>query len=332
MNPIRTGSLLVTTGLILNGCADAPAAPAPVPDRCGIAAAFAQDQGISGHPDVLFHEDFEHASIEELERRWNSVRNPQNLSFVEEVSDASPGRVSLRLQSVGGSDTGAHLYRTLDPSVQSLHLRYHVRYRAGDRYHHTGGTIGGYQPPTPWPQGGAGTRPDGDDRITVRFEPMPSGEMLDFYAYWMEMRGNPGDDSFWGNTFLGEARPRLRDREWISVEMMVRLNDPVSERNGELALWIDGERVAQLRPGEPIGEWVWDSFVPGDEGSPFEGFRWRSDPSMALNFAWLTHYVTGHAPGELSEVWYDDVVAATRFIGPVGGAPCAAVPDPERDR
>jgi len=304
---------------------DLPVPPDPPQDTvqfCGIAAGFPGDTGIAAHPSVVFHEDFEHASMDRLAERFTSIKNPGTLEFVDDVPDSSSGERSLRMKSVGGSDTGAHLFRPLEGGHDVLHLRYYVKYDANHRYHHTGGTLGGYNPSTPWPQGGAGTRPDGADKLSIRFEPVSRGRALDFYNYWMEMRGNPGDSSYWGNTFLGGARPPVPDREWIAVEFMVRLNDPPDAANGELALWLDGEPVLHLRAGGPGGRWVWDTFHPDPAEAPFPGFRWRSSRDLALTWLWLSHYVTGHDEGEVSEVLWDDVVLATEYIGPIGGSVC----------
>lgn len=289
---------------------------------CGIAAGYPGDARIGTHPAVLFHEDFEHGSMAVLRERFTDIRNPANIELVPEPNPVSAGSMAVRMRSVGGRDTGAHLYRQLAASHDRLFLRYYVRYRHGDRYHHTAGALGGYNPPSPWPRGGSGTRPAGDDRFMVRAEPVDDRYGIDLYTYWMEMRGNPAGPQFWGNTFLPGRRPTAPDREWVAVEVMVRMNDPVGSRNGELALWIDGDPVIHLRPGQPRGEWVWDDFHHRPVGSGFDGFRWRSDPDLALNVLWLLHYVTGHAEGEESFVWFDDVVLATEYVGPVGGGAC----------
>ncbi|TVP44904.1 MAG: hypothetical protein EA350_10570 [Gemmatimonadales bacterium] len=342
MIPVPTFLRTLTSGLVL-ACAlaacseagsmtlDTPDPPGPElppdPPRdsteiCGIAASFPGDQGIAAHPSVLFHEDFEHGSMGRLAERFSSIRNPGRLDFVDSVSAESSGERALRMTAVGGAGTGAHLFRSFDGGHNLLHLRYYIRYDTSHVYHHTGGTLGGYNPPTPWPQGGAGSRPGGADKISIRFEPMSRGRGLDFYTYWMEMRGNPGDSSFWGNTFLGGARPPVPHREWVAVEFMVRLNDPADATNGELALWLDGEPVLHLRPGDPRGRWVWDTFHPDPQGEPFPGFQWRNADNLGLNWLWFSHYVTGQPEGEVSEVWWDDIVLATEYIGPIGGSPC----------
>ena len=52
-------------------------------------------------------------------------------------------------------------------------------------------------------------------------------------------------------------------------------------------------------------------------GEPFEGFRWRNDERLQLNFLWLLTYVTRAQPGQVSKIWIDDVVVAREYVGPL---------------
>ena len=48
----------------------------------GIASMYPGDKGIENEPDVVFVEDFESAaSVDELEERWDSVKNAGIMSF-----------------------------------------------------------------------------------------------------------------------------------------------------------------------------------------------------------------------------------------------------------
>ncbi len=59
-------------------------------------------------------------------------------------------------------------------------------------------------------------------------------------------------------------------------------------------------------------------FVQSDPaGDPFEGFRWRMDEDLNINFIWLLVYITQAEEGHINEVWYDQVVVATDYIGPI---------------
>jgi hypothetical protein len=106
--------------------------------------------------------------------------------------------------------------------------------------------------------------------------------------------------------------------------MMIKLNSPASEQNGEQALWINGEPwytggqlVSHLGPGFPNGNWLADSFHPDPDGPPFDGFRWRSTDDLNINFVWLELYITTAPSGHVSRVWFDNLVVATDYIGPI---------------
>jgi hypothetical protein len=117
---------------------------------------------------------------------------------------------------------------------------------------------------------------------------------------------------------------------------MIKLND-VGDTNGEQALWIDGKLVSHLGKGFPKGAWIFDKFNPGkggagerwndvkggreglavpEDGAPFEGFRWRTAKELNVNFVWLFVY-TSKPDGHRIKVWFDDVVVATEYIGPI---------------
>ena len=62
---------------------------------------------------------------------------------------------------------------------------------------------------------------------------------------------------------------------------------------------------------------MWDSFHPSPTGDPFEGFQWRNVADLSINWVWLLHYVTQDPAGYEGKIWYDDVVLATSYIGPI---------------
>jgi hypothetical protein len=93
-----------------------------------------------------------------------------------------------------------------------------------------------------------------------------------------------------------------------------------------------------LGKGFPKGKWVYDKFIPGqggdcirwndkkggpehfkvpEGGAPFEGFRWRKDPNLKINFLWVLLYITKAPEGHISKVWFDNIVVAKSYIGPI---------------
>jgi hypothetical protein len=155
----------------------------------------------------------------------------------------------------------------------------------------------------------------------------------------MEMRGNPTPNKYWGNDFINDSNFSVDKGQWLCVEVMVKMNYPTSGRSGEQAVWIDGEPwytggqlVTHLGEGFPNGYWVWDSFYPDINSPAFEGFRWRSVEDLDINFFWLELYITTAPDEYVSKVWFDDIVIAKEYIGPISTTPVppgkATNPDP----
>ena len=289
--------------------------PATVTD--GIAARFPGDVGIETDPDVFFVERFDEGTIASLAARYEDVLNQGDLSFVADVPPGSGASSSLLMTAVGGARSGAHLYKNLaaDGRAQdgTVYLRYYVKYLSPFTPHHNGVWMGGANPPLDWPNPQAGTRPAGDDRFIVATEPVTSTMRLDNYVYWKDMHSDPYGN-YWGNDFLQDAGLRAPLDKWMCVETMVKLNDPVTTSNGELAFWIDGAKKIHLGPGFPRGSWIWDSFYPGN-GSAFPGFQWRTDPALNLNWIWLEHYADTTPAGQESQMQLAHVVAARSYVG-----------------
>ena len=289
----------------------------------GLAAQYVGDRGIAADPDVIFTEDFEEGSLDAVASRWEEVKTRPIMSLDADVSAGSSGARSLLMTHVGGQSNGGHLYRRLLPGYNQAYLRFYVKFDSNCYPIHHFMWLGGYNPSTNYPQGGAGERPVGNERWTVGIEPFGAAWKWDFYTYWMEMR-NGADLNYWGNDFINDPTLTAQRDRWICAELMVKMNDPVSERNGEQQLWIDGqswERDGQITshvgPGFPNGHWLWDSFQTNPADPPFEGFRWRNDEALNLNFLWLQLYITDSPEGRISKVWFDDVVVAKRYIGPI---------------
>jgi hypothetical protein len=87
---------------------------------------------------------------------------------------------------------------------------------------------------------------------------------------------------------------------------MLKANSAPAAADGEQAFWVDGKLLGH-----------------------FQGIRWRSSDKLKLNSVWLLDYVSESVvtqsnekyPGRVYEVWFDDIVVATEYIGPVHGKP-----------
>jgi hypothetical protein len=271
--------------------------------------ALGQDGGI------IFREDFEAATIAEMISGWDEAKNQANMSFSSDVPEGSPGSQSLVMTYHEGEDTGGHLYKMFPGGYDSLFARFYVKFEADHSPVHHFVHMGGYYPPTSWPQGGAGTRPAGNERFTTGIEPIGDRWSWDFYTYWMHMRGYADPRYFWGNTFHPDPPAPVERGKWICVELMMKVNDPVATYNGEQAFWINGKKIQHLGKGFPNGYWIWDKFYPQPDSAAFEGFQWRKDERLKINFFWLLYYMTGETD-KTERVYFDDVVVSTEYIGP----------------
>jgi hypothetical protein len=278
----------------------------------GIAAQYPGDEGLEKDPRVLFVEDFETGTLEEIAARWGGHRLAGTWDLASDLPAGSPGKRSLHL-SVGPdgpkSHSGAYLY-THTRGVDRLHARFYVKFHPKHGYLHHFVMLIADREPTPWPKGWAGHKPAGDDHFISSIEPWSDwGKVAapgawNFYSYWQDMKPD-GRGDYWGNSFWANGDPIPRG-QWICMEVMIQANS-AGASDGEQAFWIDGKRVGY-----------------------FKGIRWRSTDLLKLNSFWLQYDVCQNSPQHNNdptpnereyEVWFDDVVLATDYIGPVRGQP-----------
>lgn len=322
----------------------------------GLAWYHPGDRGIESNPSVIFADDFEEGEISDLQSRWGHVSNSngQVLSFSSDVHESTVGERSLQMTATNGQNSGGELYKTFDEGWDKIHLRFYTKFAEDHGNHHHFVALRGFENPTPWPTGGAGSL--AEDFFSVTVEPTtterntyppsrfaPPG-VWQFYAYWPEMRswqtveGEPtgAPNPYYGNVLYPEEPREVNRGEWTAIEFMLKMNSSPEERDGEMALWIDGELAVHFAPGTPEGYWVRDQFrnVPGHpDAEPFEGFKWRKDMDVKVNVLRLQHYVSGGSFNstqnyanenpdylintEEATVWFDNVVMATEYIGPI---------------
>jgi hypothetical protein len=90
---------------------------------------------------------------------------------------------------------------------------------------------------------------------------------------------------------------------------MLKANSSPDKADGEQAFWVDGELYGR-----------------------FGGFRWRTSDKLKINSFWLLYYNTDQAAAHnkdpepknrVMQVWFDDIVLATEYVGPIRGKPAA---------
>jgi hypothetical protein len=271
----------------------------------GIAAGHPGDRDLGKHPAVLFHDDFESGAPGE---RWDLVRTVGKSEHPPVTAEKDPaiarGAVSARatLRKGGFSDIG--LCKRLTPGQDELFMRHYIRYGRDYGFHSHGGSgfCASSQPTGFGPGGHAGRAPAGDKFFWSTLEPIgrASSEKapgpLIFYTYWWKMKPD-GKGNHWGNWFRPEADQVPALETWTCVEWRVKAN-AAGQEDGELDCWIDGVR----------------------RGS-FRNINWRSTDALKVNQVSLSQWLeergyAGSGGGETRTVWYDDVVVATKYVGP----------------
>ncbi|MGH8637886.1 MAG: Ig-like domain-containing protein, partial [Burkholderiales bacterium] len=287
----------------------------------GLAAQYPGDAGIENDPAVIFVEKFEETALATVFSRWTDILNGSAMSLATDVPSGSTGTRSLNVPWTGGGVLdGGHLYKQLTPGVDdTLYVRYYVKYPTTGRHSHNGIWMGGYNPALGWPNPQAGIKPAGTDRFSAAAEQAHTTASFDHYNYWMNMRQS-ADGQYWGNVLLNDPSVQGREGQWMCVEHMVKLNNPVTASNGEHAIWIDGVKVSHLGQGFPNGTWSYGNFVQDPGGTPFEGFRWRSNTNLHLNYIWLQTYAPNDPAGFSASMRFDHVVAARSYIGCLASA------------
>jgi hypothetical protein len=284
-----------------------------------LAAQYPNDIGIENDPDILYVEKFDDG-LPSILSRYDDAKNTAGMSLDTDVPPGSKNPYSLKLTNIGGENSGGHLYKHFVPGFDStVYLRYYVKYPLISKgyIHHESVWIGGYNPGLPWPYPRAGICGLGDTRISVAYEPIGK-ETMNTYMYWGDMHHDPNNNC-WGNLMIaGDSIPSpIPYDKWLCVELMVKLNDPVSSYNGELRIWHDGKETGYWGSGFPNGSWTWDRFIARDTAPPFEGFRWRTDPKLNLNYIWIEYYDDTSPSGVSHYIKYDHIVIARKRIGPI---------------
>ncbi|MBL9127658.1 MAG: hypothetical protein JNL97_08425 [Verrucomicrobiales bacterium] len=305
---------LATYGIVLWGCCASAASGGDaegkrnlatrgtLPSGAGFAATVSAEADLRRHADVIFADDFETG---DLGASWDEVGNKGGavLSLVSpgEGAPSSLGRRCLRVEAHLGKDTGGGLTRWFESS-ETLFCRFYVKFADDCDYVHHFVTLRANKSlhgRDRWSGfGGAGLKPEGDERFSTAIEPWgnwgrnPPPGRWNFYSYWHEMEASR-DGKYWGNSFGVPELPPISRGRWIAVEFMVKHNTP-GVADGEQAFWIDGVLA---------GHWT--------------GISWRKSADLKANALTLETYVTDRwTRNPLNVVWFDNVVMARRYVGP----------------
>lgn len=283
-------------------------APAQQPE--GLAAKHPNDKGLAQDPAVLFADDFESGNLD----KWHKTERRGKPTIIEQAPNN--GQRALEIRAERGKNQGGKLVVWFPPGADTLYCRFYVKFSSDFQYAHHFVTLLASDPKDRYRAfGKAGLKPDGS-YFTTAMEPWfawgknpPPGE-IGLYTYWPDMAVDPKMNKYWGNSFFppgpaaGKAGsdnrvlPKLD--KWQCWEVMVQANSAPDKADGKQAMWLDGKLIGQ-----------------------FTGFRWRNDPKVKVHCLWLELFTydegdpTKQHWKDSQTVWFDDVVVATQYVGPI---------------
>ena len=273
-----------------------------------LAAKHPGDVGIANDPDVFFADNFESGDM----KKWDQKRG--RVVMIEDKPNS--GRWCVQMPMERGKNQGGDAIKWFMPGGDAVYARFYVKFSPDYQYNHHFVWLGANQRTNKWSAfGKAGLKPNGT-YYSTGMEPWfawgknpPPGE-VNLYTYYLDMEPDRKMNKYWGNGFFppgpGKGSAAGKDRvipplnQWQCWEFMIQANTAPDKADGKQAIWLDGKLVGE-----------------------FTGIRWRNDMDLKVNCFWLEHY--GYDEGdptkqywkESQSVWFDDVVVARRYIGPI---------------
>jgi hypothetical protein len=282
-------------------------------DGDGIAADYPGDQGIGADPRVVFADDFEsYGDGGDLTDRWDDVYH--DVAITRTAENVYAGAQALEFYVPQQDDEHSNtVAQRLETEYDVLYLRFYTRYDPNfdvvGSSHNGGGISAHYYVDG---QATPGIPADGTNKYLIELEAWrgeeqePNPGSLNVYIYHPEQRSEWGDHFFPDGTVLpftykpGDFGPDFVARDnvvpelgrWYCFEVMLRANTP-AQRDGQITVWVDGVIAAD-----------------------FPNLRLRDVPELTIDRFNLSLHIGSNTRGATFK-WYDNVVAATEYIGPM---------------
>ena len=288
--------------------------PPPLPEgNTGIAVSYPNDIGISGNSAVVFADGFEtYSSASQLtgSGNYNNFYQGSNIAFDTSTFVGGTKALRMRMPSTGVEVSNA-IVKNISPR-DVLFMRVYGRYQAnyaGVNSAHNGLRMTGAYP-------GPGQRPNGRDFFLVNIENSKWGseaepgythayvyhpEQDDLYGeHWFSDGTTSNGQQSFGPTFIPRPKVVPPRGVWMCFEMMVKMNTP-GIRDGRVAVWQNGILIA---------DW--------------QNVRFRDVNTVKIDQIQLEN--GGQGSTQQNDKWYDNLVIATSYIGPIVSA--GTVPRP----
>ncbi|HMR05510.1 MAG TPA: hypothetical protein PKA88_07020 [Polyangiaceae bacterium] len=281
----------------------------------GIASKYPGDAGIQGVSAVIFADDFEsYSKASDLDKNWDFVFQYSQIRFATESANVFAGAKALEFSvPQQNNELSNSTGKTVSPERDALFLRYYSKFDTpfdvvGSS--HNGSSISAHY----FENGNAtpGVPADGKNKFLANLENWrgdagtKSPGPMNIYIYHPDQRSQWGDHFFPTGTVLPNSsqkfdfgpnfvsRPDVTPElgKWYCYEFMLQANTP-GKKDGRIAFWLDGK-------------------LHGD----FPNLRLRDVPSLKIDRFALDFHI-GSNPNGLTKKWYDNVVAASSYIGPL---------------
>jgi len=287
--------------------------PTPSATPEGIAARYPGDKNIGSDPDVILADDFEaYTTAEDLRAKWNTI---QWIKFIQiGTTEHFAGNKSLQFNlPISTAEQSAFVGSSLN-NLETEYLRVYMKWDLGysvNTSNHNGISMrGGVNPKT-------GQAPTGYDFFTLyvqnnnlRGEPPPG--WLHAYTYTPEYQQQWGDHWYPdGYHFPVATHPNFvkmpnfnpERGKWYCYEMMTRLNT-VGKKDGEVKVWVDGKVAAD-----------------------FTDLLIRKVDTLRINETYVGLHAI-HNTERVNHKWYDNIVVAKKYIGPIASPTPTPTPTP----
>jgi hypothetical protein len=286
-----------------------------LPQGPGIAWRYDKDSGIMADTAVVFADNFEtYTQPADLWKTYYNVFQESQIRIVRESDHVYSGGKALEFtlpQQSAELSNGVQVSLTKQRDL--LFLRYYTKFDTTFDITgscHNGGGISahyfnGYSS-TP------GVPANGYNKFLVEFEcwrgdaQTVNPGQFNVYIYHPEQRSNYGDHFFpngqvmpntslpndFGPDFVSRPHKIPQLGRWYCHEVMLKANT-VGKRDGRVACWLDGSLIAD-----------------------FPNLRLRDVDTLKID-RFNVSFHAGSNPVRATRKWYDNIVAATAYIGPL---------------
>ena len=281
----------------------------------GISSKYPRDVGIESDPAVIFADGFEtYTQPADLNQRWDAVYQMNRIRITTDAANVYAGSKALEFsvpQQTAELSNATDKVLTQERDV--LYLRYYSKFQPP--YDVIGSSHNGSMISAHYfinGQATPGVPANGTNKFLVNLEDWrgeaatPSPGPLNVYVYHPEQRSNYGDHFFptgivlpnssipgnFGSSFVPRPDVTPQLGRWYCYEYMVQANTP-GQRNGRITFWLDGKLTAD-----------------------FQNLRFRDVATLRIDRFGLSFHIGSNPNGETRK-WYDSVVAATSYIGPI---------------